>query len=59
MRAKIDRLMKERVGSAADLAKLPVALEIEDEVLEHLLLVEEVARNGPVAVRVDLVVRQR
>jgi hypothetical protein len=58
VRKKIDRLMKERVERAADLAKLPVALELEDEVLERLLLVEEVAREGG-SVRVDLLVRQR
>jgi len=59
VRAKIDRLMKERVERAADLQKLPVALEIEDELLERLLMVEEVAKNRSGAVRIDLLVRQR
>ena len=59
VRAKIDRLMKERVERAADLQKLPVALEIEDELLERLLMVEEVAKNQNGAVRIDLLVRQR
>jgi hypothetical protein len=59
VRAKIDRLMKERVERAAELAKLPVAQELEDEVLEHLLLIEEVGRDARAPVRIDLSVRQR
>jgi|GEM_PF-1833387 len=59
VRAKIDRLMKERVERAADLAKLPVALELEDEVLEHLLLVESIAKDEDARIRIDLLVRQR
>jgi hypothetical protein len=59
VKAKIDRLMKERVEHAAELAKLPISQEIEDELLEHLLLVEDVARGEGATVRVDLLVRQR
>ena len=59
IRAKIDRLMKERTERNAELQRLPVALEIEEEVLERLVLVEEVAKQEGGSVHFNLLVQQR
>jgi hypothetical protein len=59
IKVKIDRLMKERVERAKDLDALPIAREIEDEILERLLLVEDVARTEGGAAHIDVLVRQR
>jgi hypothetical protein len=59
IRAKIDRLMKERAEHDAELKHLPVALEIEEEVLERLVLVEEIAKQTRGPVRFNLLVQQR
>jgi hypothetical protein len=59
VKAKIDRLMKERVERAKELDALPLAREIEDEILERLLLVEDVARGEGGSAHIDVSVRQR
>jgi hypothetical protein len=59
VRAKIDRIVKERDARRAELAKTPAAAEIEEEVLAHLLLVEQVAANGGDAIRFNLTIVQR
>lgn len=57
--AKIDVIMKEKTGHAAELAKVPAAAAAQEEILEHLLLVEEVAKRADSEVRFNLQVSQR
>lgn len=60
IRVKIDRIMKEKSAHGAELAKVPAAAEAQEEVLEQLLLVEEVAKHGADAeIRVNLLVKQK
>jgi hypothetical protein len=59
VRAKIDKMMKERTEHAAELAKVPAASAAEEEILEHLLMVEEVAQRTDTEVRFNLLVRQK
>jgi len=59
VRAKIDRIMKERVDRRAELAKTPTSAAIEEELLERLLLVEEVAKRRDDSIRFNLTVEQR
>jgi hypothetical protein len=59
VRAKIAVMMKEKSDRAAELARVPAAAAAEEEILEHLLLVEEVARRVGTEVRFNLSVRQR
>jgi len=59
VRAKIDTLMKEKTQHAAELAKVPAAAAAEEEILEHLLLVEEVGKRPDVDVRLNLLVKQK
>jgi hypothetical protein len=59
VRAKIDVMMKEKTQHAAELARVPAAAAAEEEILEHLLMVEEVGARFVVEVRFDLSVRQK
>ena len=59
VRAKIAVLMKEKTDRAADLARVPAAAAAEEEILEHLLMVEELASRVVVEVRFNLSVRQK
>ena len=59
VRAKIDVMMKEKTDRAAELARVPAAAAAEEEILEHLLLVEEVARRVDAEVRFNLSVKPR
>ncbi len=59
VRAKIAVMMKEKSERGADLARVPAAAAAEEEILEHLLMVEEVASRVGVEVRFNLTVRQK
>lgn len=59
VQAKIKVLMKEKTDRAAALAKVPAAAAAEEEILEHLLLVEDVAKRTETQVLFNLLVRQR
>ncbi|MEK7382655.1 MAG: hypothetical protein AAB262_05140 [Elusimicrobiota bacterium] len=59
VRAKIDRLLKEKTERAAAFAQVPVAAEASDEILEHLLMVEAVASRAEVVVLLNLALRGR
>lgn len=59
VRAKIALMMKEKTDHAAELARVPAAAASEDEILAHLLLVEELAARTVVEVRFNLLVRQK
>ena len=59
VRAKIDRLMKERTEHSEVLAQVPAAAEASDEILEHLLRVEEDAVRKEILVLLNLTVRGR
>jgi hypothetical protein len=59
VRAKIALMMKEKSEHAAELTKVPAAAAAEEEILEHLLLVEEVAERTDAEIRVNLLVRQK
>jgi len=57
--AKIDVLMKEKTDHAAELAKVPGSAAAAEEILEHLLMVEEVAKRVDAEVLFDLQVRRK
>jgi len=59
VRAKIAVMMKEKTDHGAELAKVPAAAAAEEEILEHLLMVEEVGARVVVEARFDLTVRQK
>jgi hypothetical protein len=59
VRAKIAVMMKEKTDHAAELARVPAAAAAEEEILEHLLMVEELAARAVVEVRFNLTVRQK
>ena len=59
VRAKIAVMMKEKTDHGAELAKVPAAAAAEDEILEHLLTVEEVGARTVAEGRFDLSVRQK
>ena len=59
VRAKIAVMMKEKTDHAAELARVPAAAAAEEEILEHLLMVEELASRVVVEVRFNLLVRQK
>jgi hypothetical protein len=59
VREKIDAMMKEKTDHAADLARVPAAAAAEEEILEHLLLVDEVAKRVDSEARFNLSVRQK
>lgn len=59
IRAKIKVIMKEKSDHAAELAKVPSAAAAQEEILEHLLMVEEVAERTDTDVRVNLTLRQK
>ena len=59
IRSKIDAIMKEKSEHAAELAKVPAAAAAEEEILEHLLLVAEVADRTDTQIRVNLLVKQK
>lgn len=59
VKAKADRLIKEQATQAAALAKVPAAAAAAREILEHLLLVEEVAEKSEPQVVFNLTVRRR
>ena len=59
VRAKIAVMMKEKSERGADLAKVPAAAAAEEEILEHLLMVEELADRVVVEARFNLTVRQK
>ncbi|MDX6770137.1 MAG: hypothetical protein SF051_11445 [Elusimicrobiota bacterium] len=58
LRAKIDRLIKERVAKKAALAEVPASAEAADEVLEQLLNAEALAKRTEDAVLLNLTVRE-
>ena len=59
VRAKIAVMMKEKTDHTSELAKVPAAAGAEEEILEHLLMVEEVGARTAVEVRVNLTVSQK
>jgi hypothetical protein len=59
VRAKIAVMMKEKTERAAELAKVPAAAAAEEEILEHLLMVEEVGARVVPEARVNLTVTQK
>lgn len=59
VRAKIAVMVKEKTDHAAELAKVPAAAAAEEEILEHLLMVEEVGARTVVEVRFNLTVSQK
>jgi hypothetical protein len=59
VRAKIKVLMAEKTERAAELKKAPATAAAAEEILEHLLLVEEVYDRTDGEVRFNLSVRQK
>lgn len=59
VRGKIAVMMKEKTDHAAELAKVPAASAAEEEILEHLLMVEEVGAHASNEVRFNLAVSQK
>ena len=59
VRSKIAMMMKEKTDHAAELAKVPAAAAAEEEILEHLLMVEEVGARASTQVRFNLTVTQK
>ena len=59
VRAKITVMMKEKSDHGADLSRVPAAAAAEEEILEHLLMVEELATRVVVEARFNLTVRQK
>jgi hypothetical protein len=59
VQAKIKVMMKEKTDHAAALAQVPAAAAAEEEILEHLLLVEDVAKRTETVVLFNLLVRQK
>lgn len=59
VKTKIDRLVAERAQRAAELSRMPVAEEIEEELLGYLLTVKALAPRGEEKIRIDLLVRQK
>lgn len=59
VRAKIKTIMKEKTDHATALAQVPAAAAAQEEILEHLLMVEEVAERTDAEVRVNLTLRQK
>lgn len=59
VRSKIAVMMKEKTDHAAELAKVPAAAAAEEEILEHLLMVEEVGARASTQVRFNLNVSQK
>ncbi|HXS99565.1 MAG TPA: hypothetical protein VN915_02720 [Elusimicrobiota bacterium] len=59
VRSKIAVMMKEKTDHAAELAKVPAAAGAEEEILEHLLMVEEVGARASAQVRFNLSVSQK
>lgn len=59
VRAKIAVMMKEKSEHGAELARVPAAAAAEEEILEHLLMVEELATRAVVEVRFNLLVRRK
>jgi hypothetical protein len=57
--AKIETIQKERREHARALAEAPAAAAAQEEILEHLLLVRDVARRAETQVLVNLTVRTR
>jgi hypothetical protein len=57
--AKIAKILKEKTEHAAELAKVPAAAAAEEEILEHLMLVEDVAKRADTDVRLNLLVKQK
>jgi hypothetical protein len=58
LRAKIDRLIKERVTKKAALAEVPATAEASEEILEQLLNAEALAKKTEDAVLLNLTVRE-
>lgn len=58
LRAKIDRLIKERVEKKAHLAQVPASAEAADEILEQLLNAEALLKRTQDAVLLNLTVRE-
>lgn len=59
VRGKIAVMMKEKTDHAAELAKVPAAAAAEEEILEHLLMVEEVGARASAQIRFNLSVSQK
>jgi hypothetical protein len=59
VRAKIAVMMKEKSEHGADLARVPAASAAEEEILEHLLMVEELGSRVVVEARFNLTVSQK
>jgi hypothetical protein len=59
VRAKIKVIMKEKTDHGVELAKVPAAAAAQEEILEHLLMVEEVAARADSEVRLNLTLRQK
>lgn len=59
IQAKIKVIMKEKADHAAALAQAPAAAAAQEEILEHLLLVEDVAKRTETEVLFNLLVRQK
>jgi hypothetical protein len=59
VRGKIAVMMKEKTEHAAELAKVPAAAGAEEEILEHLLMVEEVGARASSQIRFNLTLGQK
>lgn len=59
VKAKIAALMKERVERAAELARVPASAAAAEEILEHLLMVEDLSRRAQGRVLFNLQMRQK
>lgn len=59
VRAKIAVMMKEKSERGAELARVPAAAAAEEEILEHLLMVEELGARVVVEARFNLTVSQK
>jgi hypothetical protein len=51
--------LKEKSEHGVDLARVPAAAAAEEEILEHLLMVEEVAQRAETEIRFNLLLRQK
>jgi len=59
VKAKIEKLMPERAAHAKELAGMPAISGIADELLEHLLLVESIAKKKEMQVLLNITVEEK
>src|SRR3989338_944303 len=59
IKAKIDKLLPERAAHAKELAGMPAISGLADEMLEHLLLVEAMAKKKEIQVLLNITVEEK